>query len=231
MQVKSEFEKRLQVAAGRIDFIVTKENQMLEPGGRYIDFLVPGLLGMGLMGGGLWGVGFAVVDIRIKKLLKRLLATPMRKIDLLMGIMASRLVFMAPEIVLLVGFSYWIFGVRIYGNFFSLLVLILLGSLLFSGIGLLVGARAKTLESVSGLMNLVMLPMWTLCGIFFSNERFPAAVQPLIQALPLTALNDSLRAVMNEGATLASQWHEILCMSIWTVASFVIAMLIFRWSD
>ncbi|HMP80225.1 MAG TPA: ABC transporter permease [Pirellulaceae bacterium] len=231
LAVQAEFDRHLQQAAGRQDVVMARIEEVSEPGGRYIDFLIPGLLGMGLMGGGLWGVGFAIVDIRIKKLLKRMLATPMRKSHLLLGIMASRLVFMVPEILLIVGFSWLFFGVQIYGSLGAVICLVLVGAIMFSGIGLLVGARARTLESASGLMNLVMLPMWTLCGIFFSNERFPAAAQPLIQALPLTALIDSLRAVMNEGATLVSQWHELASMGAWTVGSFVIALLIFRWSD
>lgn len=221
----------LQKAAGRVDPIQTSVEELSEPGGRYIDFLVPGLLGMGLMGGGLWGVGFATVDLRIRKLLKRFVATPMKKSHFLSAIMASRMCFMIPEIVFLVIFSWLFFGVQIYGSWLSILALIVIGSIEFSGIGLLVASRAKTLETVSGLMNLVMLPMWTLCGIFFSYERFPEAVQPIIKLLPLTPLNDGLRAVMLEGATLASLWPEITIMAAWGVVTFVIALLIFRWND
>ena len=186
---------------------------------------------MSLMGGGLYGVGFAIVDMRIRKLLKRFLATPMRKTDFLMAVMGSRLVYMIPQVIVLLLFSYLLFGVTIYGNWFSILLLIFLGAIEFSGIGLLIAARAKTLESVSGLMNLVMLPMWTLSGIFFSYERFPEVVQPIIKVLPLTPLIDSLRAVMLEGASLFSQWPEILIMSLWAALTFAIALAVFRWSD
>ena len=110
--------------------------------------------------------------------------------------------------------------------------LILLGGVRRSpGIGLLVASRAKTMETVSGLMNLVMLPMWVLSGIFFSSERFPDAVQPFIQALPLTALIDALRAVMLEGASLASQWPEVAILAAWGLVSFVLALRLFRWSQ
>ena len=228
---KDIVDKRIQVDAGRTDRVATQVLEFDEPGGRYIDFLVPGLLGMGLMGGGLWGVGFAIVDMRIRKLLKRFLATPMRRTDFLIGIMTSRLFFMIPEMILLVVFSWFFFDVQIYGNWISIIVLILIGAVQFSGIGLLVAARAKTMESVSGLMNLVMLPMWTLCGIFFSYENFPSVVQPAIKLLPLTPLIDSLRAVMIEGATLFSQWPEILTMCVWGTVTFVIALSIFRWGD
>ena len=221
----------IQNSAGRNDPVAVTLTEFNEPGGRYIDFLVPGLLGMGLMGGGLWGVGFAIVDMRIRKLLKRFLATPMKRSDFLIGVMTSRLFFMVPEMVLLLVFSWWFFDVKVYGNWFAVIFLILLGAIEFSGIGLLVAARAKTMESVSGLMNLVMLPMWTLCGIFFSYERFPEAVLPIIKLLPLTPLNDALRAVMLEGATLVSQWPEILTMSLWGLLTFVLALKIFRWGD
>ena len=221
----------IQASAGRVNPVATEVVVLSEPGGRYIDFLVPGLLGMGIMGGGLWGVGFAVVDMRIRKLLKRFVATPMRKSQFLMGIMLSRLFFMVPEIILLLVFSRIFFGVQVYGSWTAILLLILVGAIEFSGIGLLVASRAKTLESVSGLMNLVMLPLWTLSGIFFSYERFPQVVQPIIRLLPLTPLNDALRAVMLEGAPLASQWPEVTVMSLWAMVTFALALVMFRWND
>ena len=175
------------------------------PGSRYIDFLVPGLLGMSLMGGGLWGVGFVTVDMRRRNLLKRFLATPMRKSHFLAGLMVSRMLFMVPEVIILLVFARYAFGVVIHGSLFTVVFFILLGALMFSGIGLLVASRATTVEMVSGLMNLVMVPMWIFSGIFFSSERFPEVIQPLIRLLPLTPLIDALRAVMLEGAPLATQ--------------------------
>ncbi len=219
----------LQVAAGREDVITAADVPFEEPGGRYIDFLVPGLLGMNLMGGGLWGVGFAIVNLRIKNLLKRMLATPMRRADFLFGMMISRIIFMLPEVFVLVIFAWYFFGVVIYGSYFVLAVLMLLGALEFAGIGLLVASRAETIETVSGLMNLVMLPLWIFGGIFFSTERFPAMVQPLIQMLPLVPLNNALRKVMLEGGGFGDVWFEILIMSLWTVVTFSIALLIFKW--
>ncbi len=221
----------IQVAAGRVDPVPTVINEVNEPGGRYIDFLVPGLIGMGLMGGGLWGVGFAIVDMRIRKLLKRFLATPMRKSHFLIGVMASRLVFMIPEMILLIVFSHYVFGVEIYGSWLDIVILVFLGAMQFSGIGLLVACRAKTLESVSGLMNLVMLPMWTMCGIFFSYERFGPSFEPFIKLLPLTPLIDALRAVMLEGASLVSLWPEVLSITIWGLVTFALALKWFRWHD
>ena len=228
---KETVDNVLQVNAGRQPVLATRDDPRSEPGGRYIDFLIPGLLGMGLMGGGLWGVGFAIVDMRIRKLLKRFLATPMKRSHFLAAAMISRLLFMIPEIILLIVFSRVFFGVVVFGSFGALVFLVILGAIQFSGVGLLVASRAKTMESVSGLMNLVMLPMWTLCGIFFSYERFPDAVQPLIKLLPLTPLIDALRAVMLEGSGLLELWPEIAVMVGWAVITFAIALKIFRWHD
>jgi ABC-type multidrug transport system permease subunit len=219
----------LQTAAGRQDPVPVENQELNEPGGRYIDWLVPGLLGMSLMGGGLWGVGFVTVDMRIRKLLKRFLATPMRKRDFLVAIMMSRLIFMIPEMLVLIVFAWLAFGVVIQGGILAVLVLILLGAFTFAGLGLLVASRARTLEAVSGLMNLVMLPMWVLSGIFFSSERFPDVAQPFIKVLPLTPLISSLRAVYLENASLASQWPQLAILSAWGLITFVLALRWFRW--
>lgn len=220
----------LQRAAGRADVLESTDHPFDEPGGRYVDFLVPGLLGMSLMGGGLWGVGFVTVDMRIRKLLKRFLATPMRRGDFLAGIMISRLVFLIPEVLVLLLFSRLVFGVVMHGSFWAMAALILLGAFTFAGIGLLVASRAKTLEAVSGLMNLVMLPMWVLSGIFFSSERFPAMAQPFIKALPLTLLIDALRAVSQEGTSLMALWPQVAGLVVWASGTFLLALKFFRWN-
>jgi ABC-type multidrug transport system permease subunit len=220
---------QLQRAAGRQDVADVELVEVDEPGGRYIDFLVPGLLGMSLMGGGLWGVGFVTVDMRVRKLLKRFLATPMKKTDFLCGIMISRMLFMVPEVLALLVFARYAFGVVNHGSTLAVTFLILLGAVMFSGIGLLAASRAKTIEAVSGIMNLVMVPMWIFSGIFFSSERFPDTIQPVIQALPLTPLISTLRSVMLEGASLAELVVPIGIMTAWSVMSFVLALRWFRW--
>ncbi len=227
---RNSVDDAVQRAAGRADPLEVTDSDFVQTGSRYIDFLVPGLLGLSIMGGGLWGVGFMTVDLRIRKLLKRFLATPMKKSDFLAGIMISRLVFLIPEILVMLLFARLMFGVVNYGSLMTVFLLILLGALTFSGVGLLVASRAKTLETVSGLMNLVMLPMWMLSGAFFSAERFPDAAQPFIQLLPLTPLISSLRSVMLEGASLGSQWPEMATMSVWCVVSFALALRWFRWN-
>jgi ABC transporter DrrB family efflux protein len=201
-----------------------------ERSGSYITFLIPGLIGMNLMGGGLWGVGFATVDLRVRKLLKRMVATPMRRSDFLLSIALSRVVFALPEIVLLLVFARVAFGVEVKGNLLALTTVVVLGAMSFMGIGLLVACRAKTIEAVSGLMNLVMLPMYLVSGVFFSSRHFPDVVQPLIKVLPLTALNDALRAVMTDGEPLWQRWPEVLIVTAWGVVSFVLALRWFRWT-
>lgn len=220
---------QLQRVAGRRDVADVTLVELTEPGGRYIDFLIPGLLGMSLMGGGLWGVGFVTVDMRVRKLLKRFLATPMRKSDFMMGIMISRMLFMVPEVLALLLFARYAFGVVNHGSTLAVAMLILIGAVMFSGIGLLAASRANTIEAVSGIMNLVMVPMWIFSGIFFSAERFPASVQPLIQALPLTPLISTLRSVMLEGQSLVELAVPIAVMLGWSVASFALALRWFRW--
>jgi ABC-2 type transport system permease protein len=227
---RSEVNDAMQTQAGRKDVIATSEVTSSEPGSRYIDFLIPGLLGMNLMNSGMWGVGFALVDMRQRKLLKRFVGTPMRRGDFLLALMSSRLVLMIIEIGLLLALGVLLFHMRILGSIFTITLLGALGALCFGGVGLLTASRAQKIESVSGLMNLVMMPMWIFSGVFFSYERFPAVVQPLIKALPLTALNDALRASILEGTPLIHQWPRLLVMSLWGGVSFVLALRWFRWT-
>jgi len=224
-----EADEALQRARGRVDPARVREERVVEPGSRYIDFLIPGLLGMNLMGSGLWGVGFSVVQARTKKLLKRFMATPMRRSHYLMSFIFSRLVFLFLEIAALVGFGWLMFRVGVRGSLGSLAFITILGALSFAGLGMLVASRARTIEAVSGLMNLVMLPMWILSGTFFSYARFPDAMQPFVKALPLTALNDALRAVMIDGAALVRVGGPLAIVAGWGLASFAVALRIFRW--
>ena len=224
-----EADEALQRAHGRIDPTRVTEERVTEPGSRYIDFLIPGLLGMNLMGSGLWGVGFSVVQARTKKLLKRFMATPMRRSHYLLSFVLSRLVFLFVEVAALVGFGWLMFRVGVRGSVLAVAAITVLGSLSFAGLGMLVASRARTIEAVSGLMNLVMLPMWILSGTFFSYARFPDAMQPFVRALPLTGLNDALRAVMIDGTPLARLGTPLGIVSAWGLVSFLVALRIFRW--
>jgi ABC-2 type transport system permease protein len=220
----------LQRAAGRRDPVSSTVAEVREPGGRYIDFLIPGIVGMNIMSGGLWGVGFNLVDMRIKRLLKRLVAAPMRRPDFLAAHLAMRLVFMVIEVSFVLGFGHLAFGVPVRGGLLSVFAVGALGALCFGGIGLLVGSRARRMETVTGLMNVVMMPMFVLSGIFFSADRFPAVLQPVIRVLPLTALNDAMRGVVLEGTPLAGLALPIAILVLWTVATFAVGLKLFRWN-
>jgi len=227
---RTQVNDALQAAAGRKDAVATSVVTSSEPGSRYIDFLIPGLLGMNLMNSGMWGIGFALVDMRQRKLLKRFVGTPMRRGDFLMALASSRLILMIIEVGLLLAFGVIFFHMRVLGSVFAIALIAAIGSLTFGGVGLLTASRAQKIESVSGLINLVMMPMWIFSGVFFSYERFPAVIQPLIKALPLTALNDALRASILEGTPLLQQWPRLLVMALWGGISFVLALKLFRWT-
>ena len=220
---------QVQRAAGRVDPVRTSESAIREPGSRYIDFFIPGLLGMNLMGSGIWGIGFAIVTARNKKLLKRLVATPMSRVEYLLSFILSRLLFLVIEAAAILGFGILVFGVPSRGPLPVLVTICLTGAFAFAGLGLLIAARPKTIEGVSGLMNLAMLPMWIFSGVFFSSANFPRVIQPFVQALPLTALNDALRLTMLQGAGWGPVLPELAIIVAWMIGSVAIALAVFRW--
>lgn len=219
----------VQRGAGRTDPVAVSEDRDREPGARYIDFLIPGLIGMNMMGSGMWGIGFSIVDARRRKLLKRLIASPMSRGEYLASYVLSRLIFLVAEVTVVALFGIFVFGVPFRGDVGSFILICLLSAFSFSALGLLGASRARTVEGVSGIMNLVMLPMWVLSGVFFSADRFPDAVQPLIRALPLTAVNDALRMNMLQGASLFAVAGQMTVLAIWMVLAFTVALKIFRW--
>jgi len=219
----------LQRAGGRQDAWAPREEAVASAGSRYIDWLVPGLLGMTIMQTGLWGVGFSIVQSRTRKLLKRLVATPMRRSQYLLAQILARMVFLVVEAGVLLAFGRVVFDVPMRGSWLLITVTIVVGALSFAGIGLLAASRAKTVEGLSGMLNIVILPMWILSGVFFASSNFPDALQPFIRALPLTALNDALRAVMLEGASARLILTELALLSLWGAGSFGLALRLFRW--
>ena len=219
----------IQRAFGRKDVFPGSDTHIREVGSRYIDFVVPGLLGMSIMGGGIWGLGFSIVDQRRKKLLKRLVATPMSRAEFLFSYLVSRLVMLTIEVAVLLGSSILLFGVPVRGSILGIAAIIIVSALAFGGLGLLIASRAQTIEGASGMMNLAMLPMWVLSGVFFSSENFPSVVQPFIKALPLTATNDALRASMLRGLPMSALLPQFAILAVWTVLCFGIALKIFRW--
>lgn len=222
-------DRAVQQAAGQKPLVQSNDQLMREPGSRYIDFLVPGLLGMNLMGSAIWGMGFGIVDARRRKLMKRLVATPMPRHYYLLSYVLSRLLLLVIEVGVVLAFGVWVFGVPVRGPLIELMLLCILGSMAFAALGLLIASRARTIEAVSGLMNLIMMPMWILSGVFFSAQRFPDVLQPVIKALPLTAIIDALRAHMLRGATLTEIGLEIAVLAGWLVVCFPLALKLFRW--
>ena len=222
-------DRAIQTAAGRREAVHAENDLVHETGSRYIDFVVPGLLGMNLMGSAMWGLGFSIVDARQKKLLKRMVASPMPKWQYLASFLLSRLVMLLIEVGAFLTFARLAFGVPFRGSLIELGILCLLTSLAFSGLGLLTASRARTTEAVSGLMNLAMLPMWILSGVFFSASRFPALIQPVVRALPLTAAIDAMRGNMLQGMSLGQLMIPVAILLAWFVVPFAISLRIFRW--
>jgi ABC-2 type transport system permease protein len=224
-----EIDRAVQAAGGAARPVAVREDAEPLPGARYIDWVIPGLIGLNLMSTGLWGIGFGIVNMRQKKQLKRLIATPMRRTDFLVGQVLARMTFLLLEVPPLVLFAWLVFGVRVEGSLLALAVVILLGTMAFAAVGLLAAARPRTIEGVSGVMNVIMLPMFILSGVFFSATRFPDEMQPFIRLLPLTALNDALRAVYNDGLPLTAVPLELLILLGWTVLCLAVALRWFRW--
>jgi ABC-2 type transport system permease protein len=222
-------DRAIQKAAGQREEVYTENQLVHERGARYIDFVVPGLLGMNLMGSAIWGLGFAIVEARQKKLLKRLVASPMPRWQYLASFLLSRLAMLIVEVAAFLGFARLVFGVPFRGSLWQLGFLCVLTSLAFAALGLLVSSRAKTMEAASGLMNLVMLPMWILSGVFFSATRFPAVIQPVVRALPLTAAIDALRGNMLQGMNLGQLIAPMGILLMWLVVPFAVSLRIFRW--
>ena len=222
-------DEAIQATAGRREAVRAENELVHEKGARYIDFVVPGLLGMNLMGSAMWGLGFSIVDSRQKKLLKRLVASPMLRWQFLSSFLLSRLAMLIIEVAAFLGFARLAFGVPFRGSLWELGFLCVLTSLVFSALGLLVASRARTMEAVSGLMNVVMLPMWILSGVFFSATRFPAAVQPVVRALPLTAAIDAMRGNMLQGMNLGQLLAQVGILLAWFVVPFAVSLRIFRW--
>jgi ABC-type multidrug transport system permease subunit len=222
-------DRAVQAAAGQRDAVHADNLLIHETGSRYIDFVVPGLLGMNLMGSAIWGLVFSIVEARQKKLLKRMVASPMPRWEYLASYLLSRLGMLVVEVVAFLGFAHLAFGVPLRGSLWQLGFLCVLTSMAFCALGLLIASRAKTMESASGWMNLVMLPMWILSGVFFSASRFPAVIQPFVRALPLTAANEALRANMLQGVGLDHLGAPVGILLAWLVAPFGVALRVFRW--
>lgn len=225
---KALADHELQKASGAEPKVATKDTIVTEVGARYIDFLWPGLLGLGLMSTGLWGIGFSLADMRAKKLLRRIVATPMRRSDFLASFLLVRVVLLLVEIPPLLIFGRLFFSISVRGSPLALVLTLLLGALLFASMGLLLASRSQNPQIVSGLINVVSFPMYLGSGVFFSASRFPPAVEPFLRVLPLTALNDALRGIVTDGAGLSEVHRPLLYLLAWNVVVFALAVRLFK---
>ncbi len=219
----------LQRAAGRKDVLSVSEVNSMRRGSRYVDFLIPGLIGLNLMGSSMWGVGYNLVLARKRKVLRRLAVTPMRRSEFLLSYFFSRSILLVVELAVLLTFGALCFGSVVRGGYLALAAVAFLGAASFAGVSLLIGARVETTEAANGWMNLVQLPMWVLSGAFFSYERFPGWLHAPIRLLPLTALVDALRGVFNDGLGLFDLRSQILVLLVWGGVGFGVALRTFRW--
>jgi ABC-2 type transport system permease protein len=226
---RAAVDQALKHAAGRAEPWVAREQPQEIPGSRYIDWFIPGLIGMGIMTNGMWSIAFGIVQSRMRKLLKRMMASPMRRSDYLLAQLIARLAFLPGEVLIPLVFAAVAFGMPVNGDAGTIAIVALTGALSFGALGLVMATRVRTIEAISGLMNLVMLPMWILSGVFFSSANFPDAIQPVIHALPLTALIDALRAVILDGASLAAVSGELSLLAAWGVVPFFLALRLFSW--
>ncbi len=198
-------------------------------GTRYIDFLIPGLIAMGVMFSCLWGLGYGIIDTRSKKLLRRMIATPMKRTNYLVAMITVRLIMNVIEAALLVLFAWLAFGITIQGNIPALLVLFLAGNIAFSGIGIFLACHTSKTEIGNAFINVISMPMMILSGIFFSYHNFPDWVIPIIKPLPLTMLADGFRSIFIEGAGFAQTATPSLILTLTGVVFFTIGLKLFKW--
>jgi len=220
----------VQRAAGRRDPVPARDRLVADPGARYVDFLVPGLVGMNVMSGSLWAIGWAIVNLRVRGLTKRLLATPVGRADVLASLGLARLIVLPFEMISLLLFARVAFGIPFNGSLALVALIAVVGCLSFSGLAILVASRAQNVETVTGLINAVVIPMFVVSGVFFPSTRFPEPIQPVLALLPLTALNDALRQVMLDGAGLAACAPALAILAAWGAVTFAWGLRRFRWT-
>lgn len=207
----------------------TEVKPLMVTGTRYIDFLVPGLIAMGVMMSSLWGVSYAIIERRSKKLLRRMVATPMKRSNFLIALITVRVLMNFVEAVLLLIFAWFAFDITIQGNLAALIILFLAGNFAFAGISIFISSHTAKTEIGNGLINAISMPMMVLSGIFFSYHNFPEWAIPAIQKFPLTMMADGMRSVMIEGAGFGEVYIPILILSASGLIFFVAGMRIFKW--
>jgi ABC-2 type transport system permease protein len=212
---------------------ITRTEEEIAPltltGTRYIDFLIPGLIAMGIMMSCLWGISYGIIDKRSKKLLRRMIATPMKRSWFLISLVTVRAGMNFLEAVLLFLFAWLFFHISIQGNILALAIMFITGNIAFSGIAILASCRTANTEIGNGLINVVVLPMMILSGIFFSYHNFPEWSIPFIQKLPLTLLADGIRSIFIEGAGLSDIYFPSMILGTVGILFFTVGLKIFKW--
>ncbi|MFO8111631.1 MAG: ABC transporter permease [Desulfosalsimonadaceae bacterium] len=199
------------------------------PGTRYIDFLVPGLISMTVMMSCMWGISYGMIDKRSKKLLRRMVATPMVKSHFLAALMLVRIFINIVESALLVFFAWMIFDIAIQGSAGALVMVFMAGNIAFCGIAVFVSSRTANTEVGNGMINAVVMPMTLLSGVFFSYHNFPEWSIPVIGKLPLALLVDGIRAIFTEGAGLAETAPAAILLFLTGAVFFTAGLKIFKW--
>ena len=224
---------KLSSIIGKGEIISAKSNSEIKPltvtGTRYIDFLVPGLIGMGVMMSSMWGISYGIIEKRSKKLLRRLVATPMRKSHFLIALITVRITMNFIESSVLLIFSLIAFKMTIQGDISALILTFLAGNIAFAGIAVFASSHTSNTEVGNGIINFVVFPMMILSGIFFSYQNFPDWSLPVIRNLPLTMLTDGIRSIFNEGAGYHELALPIFIMTAVGVAFFSVGLKIFKW--
>ena len=224
---------KLSPVIGTAELIPVKNNAEIKPltvtGTRYIDFLVPGLITMGVMMSSMWGISYGLIEKRSKKLLRRLVATPMKKSHFLIALITVRITMNFIESSSLFLFALFAFKLTIQGDISALLLMFLAGNIAFAGLAVLVSSHTSNTEVGNGLINAVVMPMMVLSGIFFSYHNFPDWSIPFIRILPLTMLTDGIRSIFNEGAGYDDVTIPILILSATGVIFFTAGLKIFKW--
>ncbi len=210
------------IPSGKIISINTK-------GSRYVDFLIPGLLALGIMNSCIWGSGWTLIEFRIKKLMRRMMATPLPKWIFLMSHVFTRFILSGLEFVFLIIFSYFMYDVHIQGSYLAIIVCFFSGNFAFSGIAILFSSRAASTQVANGLINLVTFPMTICSGVFFSYHNFPEAAEKIIQYFPLTLIADSIRSIYNEGAQLSDVAIPAIILNIIGTVFFTLGLKVYKW--
>ena len=214
---------------GRKDIIQTENSYIKAHGLRYVDFLIPGLLGLSIMTSSLFGVGMTIVSNRKENLLKRYLATPMKPYEYITSHIIGRYITLLAEFasVMLTGFI--VFKFKVAGSFLSYVILSMLGAASFTAIALLCASRTRSIPVVAGFTNLITLTSMMLSGVFFSVNNLPTWLARISSFLPLTALNNSLRKIALEGLSIMDLGFEVSVLGVYLLISTILSIKAFKW--